>query len=298
VVVDIRDLWPDAFRDLLPGWTRPFLSMALHPLNNAAGSALRQAAAVIGLTPAYVEWGLKKAKRLITKWDTDFPLGYPDVRPADNEIAEAEVFWKSKGVYLQSDRFVCTFLGSIGTTCRILEVLEAARNMRQELQSPLFIICGDGDALPGFEREAHGLGNVVFPGRVGYAQLWTLLRHSSLGLAPYRDIPNYRLNIPNKVIEYLSAALPVVWGIKEGVVAEMIKEHNCGVTYDSADPRDFIEVLRRLRDDPEHCKSLGNNAYRLYQSRFSESVVYPRMCDYLEQLAADKGRAQSAGNRG
>jgi glycosyltransferase involved in cell wall biosynthesis len=47
-------------------------------------------------------------------------------------------------------------------------------------------------------------------GRLPHPEAMELMRHATVGVAPLRDLPNYRYSLPTKVIEYLGAGIAVV----------------------------------------------------------------------------------------
>jgi hypothetical protein len=76
VFLDVRDLWPDVFADLVPSWTRPLVRVLSRPMNARLRATCRQATGIIGLTPEFVNWGVSKAGRHSGQFDQHFPMGY------------------------------------------------------------------------------------------------------------------------------------------------------------------------------------------------------------------------------
>lgn len=68
-----------------------------------------------------------------------------------------------------------------------------------------------GRVAPETRREltSHGDG-VIFEGVLPNRAALSLVAESSVGLAPLRDLPNYRNSQPTKVLEYLAVGIPVV----------------------------------------------------------------------------------------
>jgi glycosyltransferase involved in cell wall biosynthesis len=106
------------------------------------------------------------------------------------------------------------------------------------------------------------------------------MRLSAVGLAPYVQSNNFKLNIPNKPIEYMSAGLPVAASLTKGVLPDLLREHNCGFSYENA--ADLVSKLLALSKHPEELKSLSQNATQLYQQKFVAEKVYEEMINYLE----------------
>lgn len=283
VVLDIRDLWPDLFLELVPRWTRGFAKLLLSPFFRTVRSACAQATAIIGVTPAFVEWGIKYANRIQTRLDRDFPLGYSEKTPSSDAIRKAEKFWDDHGIKKNKHEFICCFFGTMGRQFELKTVIEAARQLSLQNRPFRFILCGTGDNFAYYKNMARDCHNIIFPGWVGEAEIWTLSRMSSAGLAPYRNITNFMSNLPNKPIEYLSAGLPVISSLR-GSLERLLATYECGITYDIRNHTNLASLLINLYDNPERLKRLSENASRLYRERFVAERIYADMIRYMEGM--------------
>ncbi len=126
---------------------------------------------------------------------------------------------------------------------------------------------------------------MVFPGWVGAAEIWTLMRMARAGLAPYHNSKDFRSSLPNKSIEYLSAGLPLVSSLT-GELERLLSEHGCGVTYVEGDAGSLAASLSSLYDDGARLEAMAANAAALFAEKFTAEKVYGAMCRYLEDLAA------------
>jgi len=228
VVLDVRDLWPDIFLELVPEWGRWFVRTLLSPMFKTVSAACTGANAIIGITPAFVDWGVKYANRTRSGLDRDFPLGYSQDIPAQEAVIEAENFWWKFGVTKNNNDFIACFFGTMGRQFEMETIIEVARKLK--FMKPLirFILCGSGDNLDYYKKLAGGCDNIIFPGWVGAVEIWTLMRMSSVGLAPYRSSKDFMASIPNKSIEYLSAGLPILSSLK-GTLKELLSTNDCGL---------------------------------------------------------------------
>ncbi len=283
VVVDIRDLWPDIFLELSPHLLRPIWRMVLDPYFRLAAAIFRQATAIIGITPKIVDWGLGYAARPATRLDIDFPLGYPDVHPTNEALEAAEMFWEQQGVSRDGDSFTSCFFGTLGRQFDIETVIKAARLLQEQNTDIRIVLCGTGDNLEKYKQLAGSCRNIIFPGWVGAAEIWSLMRRAKVGLAPYNSTPDFEMSIPNKVIEYLSAGLPIVSSL-QGTVAEMFFQHACGVTYRQGNPHELANILGNLQSQPQNQATMSKNARSLYEDRFSAEKVYGKLAAHLEDI--------------
>lgn len=284
VVVDVRDLWPDIFLDLVPAWARLPARIALAPLYAEARRALAGATAVVGNSRPFVEWALRLAGRSAGPDDVEFPFGYDASAPDDARQAEASAFWQARGISRTDGRPIACFFGTFGRQFDIDTIVAAARLLAGEGSPLLFVLCGEGERLPAYRRAAADLPNVLFPGWVDAPKIWTLMRMSTIGLAPYLPGPGFAGNLPNKPIEYLSASLPVVSGI-EGYLGKLLREADCGITYPAGDAHALACSLAGLLADRERLSRMSANARALFAARFDADAVYGGMIAFLERIA-------------
>jgi glycosyltransferase involved in cell wall biosynthesis len=288
VIMDIRDLWPDAMVDLLPAPLRWVGSIMTAPLRRDATLACRNAAAIVGLTDAFRDWGLTHAGRRAAAQDRVFPLAYSDEPPDAAAIKKAAARWDDLKV-LPEDFIIC-FFGFLGVQFEFDPVIEAARLLRQKNVLVKFVICGEGDSLPRLRSQSAKLDNVVLPGWVDAPEIWTLMRRSRLGLAPYIDSENFRKNVPNKIAEYLSGGVPILTNL-EGRVRTVLTENECGYFYRHGSGRELAEVIEGAIRDPAALERRARNAAALFTKSFSADRIYAHFVSYLEAAANTGVRA-------
>jgi len=242
------------------------------------------AAAIIGVTPEYVAWGRRYAGRAATVWDRDFPMGYQRIELPNEEYKDALEKWYARGV--AKDEFIICFFGTIGRQFDLDTVIGAARMLQGGGRRFRFVLCGNGDRLTQFRRKAKDCPEVLFPGWVDRADIGALMSLSEAGLAPYDNKPNFTMNLPNKPVEYLSAGLPVVSSLS-GVLAKLISENRCGITYEAGSPDSLAEALVRLYDDRDALGVMSRNALALYDRSFVAERVYGELIGHLWRIAEE-----------
>ena len=284
VVIDVRDLWPDVFYNLVPLWARRLAQLALWPMRLSVLHSCALASAITGPTEAYVQWGVRHAGRAKTDMDAVFPFGYSSKTPPDDAVRAARKFWQALGLHGGGEDFVACFFGRIGYQFDLETVIQAARKLREVSTQFKFVLCGTGDRLDRFKGLAAGLDNVLFPGWMDQVHIWTLMRMSSVGLAPYRNSENFRMNVPNKPIEYFSAGLPVISSLG-GLLMGILDRHGCGVRYGVENAEQLVSILTSLRDDPARLARMSDNATRLFEREYVAGRVYGKMAAHLVRVA-------------
>lgn len=282
VVLDIRDLWPDIFVDVVPERLRPLARPLFRPMERMANRSCESAAAIIGITDEFVQWGVDRAGRDRTDRDLAVPLAC--VRPEAGIVEDA--FWEGIGV--DPRRPIVAFVGSFNRNFDFAPVVDAARRWSRQEPEVQFVLCGTGPHLKVVEEMAAGLSNVVLPGWLEAPQLAALLQSATIGIAPYVPSSSFLASIPNKVIEYLSHGLPVVCSLEQGVAGRLLATQDCGVMYSPEVEGSFDMALRRALGDAAKGTSMGTAARRVFEENFDSREVYGRMAGLLEELAASR----------
>lgn len=282
VVLDVRDLWPDIFLDVLPAWARGPGRFLAGSLFRDARMALGGSTALTAVSPGYLRWALGNARRQQHENDRCHPLGY---RPTPWTSADNACLNERLGQCgADMSRMVVTFVGTFGRTYDLSTVISAARALhRDDAAAIQFVLCGAGERAEQWKQEARGLENVAFPGWLPATELACLLDRSALGLAAYAAMAPQ--GIPNKVIEYMSAGLPVLCSLP-GESRALIEQHGCGVYYPAGDPHALVRELVALSSSPDKRAAMGEASRSLFKARYSSSTVYREMADHLESLAS------------
>jgi glycosyltransferase involved in cell wall biosynthesis len=281
VVLDIRDLWPDVFLDQVPALFRSIVKLLLMPMQNMVSRACRNATAIVGNSPAFVEWGVNNAERGKSKFDRVFPFGYSEIQPENKEMEKAFSFWEKRGIRKDDGVFTICFFGAVGRFFDLDTVITAAR--RVDNRQFRFVFCGSGDRYDEYKDITCDQNNIDFPGWLDRPQILALMKMSSLGLAPYINGTGFTGNLPNKPLEYFSAGLPVLSSVR-GYLEEVLADNECGVTYDNGDISGLVDILESLRTNPEYLLELSRNAYSTYHKHFRAEIIYPEMVNYLESI--------------
>jgi glycosyltransferase involved in cell wall biosynthesis len=104
---------------------------------------------------------------------------------------------------------------------------------------------------------------------------------SDVGLAAYAD--GAPQGLPNKVIEYLAASLPVVSSLK-GETLSLLADEDCGLSYIAGDGIGLRAALLLL-GEPEYRERLSRRARAVFERDFQAEYVYSQFASYLEALA-------------
>lgn len=284
VVLDMRDMWPDILVDTFPKGIKGIARIFLAPFFRQAVQACKGATAITGITEEFVDWGLKKADRAKSRMDKSFPLGYKPSAPSDADLKQAEAYWDGQGVHCRETRFHVCFFGTLGRQLDVDAIINAAQSIWQKNIPVFFVLCGSGERLVEYQKKAEMTPNVLLPGRVDAAQIYVLMRRSYVGLDPLPDRYDFLATINNKAVEYFSAGLPVVSSPNKGVLADFLKEYQCGLTYPTGESKDLAGHLISLYHDRALLDNMSCKAGIVFDKFFTSEKVHRNMMNYLTDI--------------
>lgn len=152
---------------------------------------------------------------------------------------------------------VALYSGNIANKQGIEIVIGAARRLahRRDL---VFVICGQGLNKANLEREAAGLGNILFRDLQPAERLGELLGLATVHLLPQKaDAAD--LVLPSKLTNMLASGRPVVATAAPGTgLAREIGA--CGLLTSPGSEAQFAAAIERLLDDPTSRASMGDAA--------------------------------------
>jgi len=160
------------------------------------------------------------------------------------------------------DGVTAVYAGAHGPMNGLDTVLDAAALLRDEPRVR-FLLVGDGPSKPALvaAARARGLANVEFRDPVPKRGMPALLAGADAGLMVLREAPLFSFGVsPNKLFDYLGAALPVVCNVP-GEVAAMLEESGAGEQAADASAAALAQALRRMlargADERKHMGERG-----------------------------------------
>jgi glycosyltransferase involved in cell wall biosynthesis len=281
VLVDVRDLWPDVLMEVAPRPLRWLARILLHGQHADCEYALRHCAGIIGISQAYLDWGLRIAGRARRAADAIFPLGYLAPKASEGSDERAAAALRARGV--DPSKTLCWYVGSFGRQYDLLPVIDAARRVaaagHRDVQ---FIISGDGEQGEQWRAAAAGADNVLFTGWIDGDAINWLRGHAAIGFQPY--VPGAPQGLANKLFEYLSAGIPVISSLP-GENAELIAAHACGLNYHPGSGEDCAAKVRELLDDPARRTAMAANGKRLFMQQFHPETIFDGLANHLATVA-------------
>jgi glycosyltransferase involved in cell wall biosynthesis len=282
VVIDTVDVWPDVFANAFPPALRSLGRFALAPYFRMARQACREATALTAVSPSYLDWALRQARRSRRESDLVLPLGFEPTGSAESsrQLHLAEL--RHRGI--DPARPICMFAGLFERSYDLETVIDAAKRLGQT-DSPAvqFVLCGDGGKMDTIRRRAQGLSNVHLLGWVDADMLQVVGSIAQIGLCAYT--PSAMQSLPYKPFEYMAARLAIASSLP-GELDQLVESEACGMVYRAGDANSLARCIRDLLDQPERLESMRNNSYHAWHTKFRSRDIYSRFVDHIANVAS------------
>ena len=282
-VLDVRDLYPDVFEDLVPKWLKPIVSLLSIPMKHRLRILCSEATSIIGITSEFVNWATNYAGRTRRKTDAVFHMAYESSNEA---IENDEGFWMSRSLRNKPECLHVIFLGTFTNSFDFQPIFLAARLLQEANAKVYFTFCGTGSKSESVQYNCDKLQNCDFAGWINAPQIRTALKLADIGLAPYIESTNFLKNMPNKPAEYMSSGLGVMTSLSSGPLIDLLLHTGAGARY--FDGHDLSEKLKALSSDKSRLKLMRTSALKVYEEHFNASKVYSDLGEFLEKIAYEK----------
>lgn len=282
VIVDVRDPWPDLYLKMFPQALRGFARMLLFSEFQRSANSFREASAITAVSESYLRWGLDRAGRPATPNDRVFHIGYTAAE-ITGAVSDAQTREFATRYGIAQTGTVVTFAGVFGSSYDLETIIECARLFQTRGRTDIqFVLAGGGDKAPSLQRQAHGLGNLVFTGWLDQASLRILMKLSSIGLCAYSV--DATQSLPNKPFEYMAAGLPQISSLS-GELESLLREHQLGLQYTSGNAESLHTQVSALADDPPAKARMALHAEQVFAQHFNSNLIYPVFAALLESIA-------------
>lgn len=275
-VVDVRDLWPEIYYEVIPSKLHWLLNIYVNYCSVVLKKTMSSASSIVGLSKDFMNYGLKYAERKESVCDAIIPIAYPNY-DYSSYVGNYSIIGKKYNVVKED--FLVVFFGNFGNQFNFGPIVDAA-NLLIEHKDIKFVLCGTGIQL---DEVKNAVGNnVIFTEWIEKEEILSFSANASIGIAPYIDSKNYRMNTPNKFGEYLSASLPILVGVS-GCMERLVEENKCGHQYNNGD--ELANYILEYYQNREELSKASRNARKLYEKMFDGDVVNQRFYEHLVEVA-------------
>ena len=268
-IIDIQDIWPEAFQMV---FNVPVISDVIFaPFKHRADEVYKRADAVCGVSETYVGRGLR-----INKKDKTGHVVF-----LGTSLATFDKNVKNNPVEKPDDELWIGYCGSLNTSYDLTVVFDALAILKTKgLKLPKFIILGAGEKAETFKDYSSELGlDCVFTGKLPYDRMCGWLAQCDIAVNPITH--NAAQSIINKHGDYASAGLPVLNTQESAEYRNLVEKYHMGFNCENGNPMDLATKLRTLVEDVQLRKEMGNNARRCAEEKFDRRNTYKELINVI-----------------
>jgi glycosyltransferase involved in cell wall biosynthesis len=159
------------------------------------------------------------------------------------------------------DRLGVTFAGRLAVEKGIEVLIDAA-----SLAPGIVSVIGDGPLAPA-AQEAHASGHIRYHGRLPRSTVVEEVGRSIALVMPSIWFEGF----PLVVLEAYASGTPII-ASRLGSLGELVKDGVTGLLIEPGNATRLADGMRWAVNHPEEMRSMGENAHRLYESRFGGEV--------------------------
>lgn len=271
-VIDVQDLWPEAFEMVFHVPVASALAFA--PFRSMANRIYGAADGVCAVSRTYVDRALSVNRKV--KEGTCVFLG-TRLEDFDRNAREHPIADKPEGALWLG------YCGTLGASYDLTCVFDALALLRERgTEPPEFIVMGDGPRRGEFESYAREKGvSARFTGMMPYAEMCGLLSACDMVVNPIRQ--GAAQSIINKHADYAASGLPVLNTQECPEYRNLVDEFHMGFNCVNGSGEDLADKLARLLEDPALRAEMGRNARRCAEERFDRARSYQALVRLIER---------------
>lgn len=180
--------------------------------------------------------------------------------------------------------FCVVFAGNLGTAQALDTLLQAAIHLRDEGGIRLVLV-GSGSRLDWLkaQKQAHGLDNLILPGRFPADAMPGIFARSAALLVSLNDERIFTQTIPSKIQAYLAAGRPII-ACLNGEGARIVLEARAGLSSPAEQVLPLVAAIREMHGLSEvEREAMGRSARAYFDQNFDMGVQVRRLVDLLQR---------------
>ncbi len=281
-MIDVKDKWPELFLETFNGKSKIIAKKLLFPYYLAARYVFIKANKITSITDQYINWikSFSKYKGNNNKYFISHLTREP-FNLSKDQFDKSIKFWKEKNLDVIEKKYFC-FVGSLTRSFDFNFIYKTSIKLAKRYPKILFIICGSGDQYKNILEKFSNSQNVLIFGEIDKFNSKLLMSNALATLAPYKNNPNFKAHIPNKIIESLENGIPFITSI-DGTLKKIIDEYKNGIFIKNEEDID-ISQIERLLNDNNYLKNIKNNCKKSYEKLFNFEKTFDKIIDNIIEM--------------
>ncbi len=264
-IVDVQDLWPEAFKMV---FRVPVLSdLVFAPMQQKANRIYELADDIVAVSRTYADRAMSVNKKCNS--------------PKIAYLGTEKDSFDSYGINLQqkTEGITVVYIGSMAASYDLISVIDAIASIQSDVPIKLLAM-GDGALKDSFmahakEKDVHA----EFTGKLPYPQMVARLLSCDIAVNPIHK--GSAGSIINKVGDYAMAGLPVVNTQECQEYRDLLVQYQAGINCVCENSDDIALALTKLISESDLREQMSRNSRKLGAERFDRQNVYGKLVEDL-----------------
>lgn len=273
-VIDVQDLWPEAYRLVLKN--KKLYDLATGKMKARVDKVYEAADQIIAVSDSYAA----RAKSVNIKCDKPITVYLGTERTVFDCAVK-----KNTPKYIKPDtEFWIGYCGTLGHSYDLTIVMEAMRTLcNRGVCNIRLVVIGSGPLEERFKQKAEKLCiPYIFTGKLPYGEMCAQLSQCDIAVNPIKK--GAAQSIINKHADYAMAGLPVVNTQECEEYRKLLKKYDCGINCQVNSVEQVAEAILLLWKDRNMCAAMKKNALKMGNEMFDRSKTYGKILESIRRL--------------
>lgn len=272
-VLEVRDLWPESILAVGAIKNRNII----HILTGLERFAYRKADCIVTVTDSFkyyiAQLGFPENKIEVVKNGVDLSQ-FHRVGNGESNVRDPQL----------RDKFVASYIGTIGMAHGLDTLLEAAKILKDETNI-VFLIVGEGADRSRLEERVRieRISNVHMLGQLPKNEVRRVLAHSDVVLVLLRKLKLFKTVIPSKIFESMAMGVPIILAV-EGESQKIVEDSYSGLVVEPENAKEIAFTVSCLSKNREKCNFLAENGPKFVADNFNRDDLARRYEEILRDL--------------
>lgn len=268
LVIDVLDLWPEAFQMLIPH--KNIGKILFSKSKHKAKRIYDRADGLISVSKTYLDYISLSNK---TKYKEFVYIGI--------DLDYFDMFVKKKE---ESNQINIVYIGMLGHSYDLKCAIDAISILNKNGSKNLkFLVMGDGPLMGTFEDYAEEKAiNYEFTGRLSYEHMIERLCQCDIALNVISA--GAVQSIINKHADYLAAGLPIINNQEVAEFGDLIQEYNCGINCENSNSKALANAILKILCDDDLRIEMGENSRKVAEMYFDRNNTYSKIEEMVNEI--------------
>ena len=268
-IVDIQDLWPEAFQMV---FNLPLFNKIIYaPFKRLADNIYSSADEICAVSDTYAKRALSVNSRC--------KKGHVVFLGTNLDIFDKNV--EENRVEKPEDEIWLAYCGTLGASYDLNCVIDALSIINESGRvTPKFIVMGDGPRKTEFEEYAKKKNvSCTFTGRLSYPKMCGLLGVCDITVNPI--VTGSAASIINKHGDYAASGLPVINTQECQEYRALVDEYKMGFNCENGNSKEMADRIVQLIENPKLRENMCRNSRRCAEEKFDRKTSYQSLIDCI-----------------